>query len=730
MSGVKFTRRSFLKTAGIVGGGLVIGYYALRDTSSPELRAIDGAMQANAFLQITPDNRVVFYMPRDEMGQGAYMGLTTLVAEELDVPLQDIQVEFAGVHFAYNNPDFGLQGTGGSTSMKTHYQPLRQMAANTRALLLNAAAQDLNTTVESLTTDGGYIVSGDERHPFGDFITTAQTLEIPEHTKLKSKAEFKYIGKETIRIDAMAKSTGTANYGIDIDLPNMHYALVKRCSVAGGSIASFDDSNAKTMPGVIDVVQIDNGIAVVAKSFWQAKKALAAVQVDWELPELANVSDMQIRADYQTALESDEGDIKDQGSLKQGFEQASKQIEREFWAPYLAHAPLEPMNAVVRIGDGEAEVWSGTQGPSVAQGLVARYSGVPKEKVIVHSTFLGGGFGRRAVLSHISEATQVAVATDKTIKLIWTREDDIQNGWFRPASLMKIHAGIDDDGAITAWDATRVGGNIMPDTVRFMLPGAMPGLPKGVTDWMANTSESVFDGWIIDNVSIEGLADDYDFPNKQVRHVTVNHGLPLAYWRSVGHSFTAFAKETIIDELAEQAGADPITFRQRNLGDNPRLMGVLKQVEAGLADWQVAPGRHIGVAVHASFASYVAQAAEVSVENNVIKVHRVLCSVDCGQVVNPDIVRAQMEGAIMFGLTAALHGDLQVKNGAITQSNFHDYSILRMNEAPAVEVLMIDSDEPPTGVGEPGLPPIAPAVANAVYKATGQRLSSLPLKLV
>ena len=729
MSGIKLTRRGFLKTAGVVGGGLVIGYYALRDTSLPELQKIDGAMQASAFLQITPDNQIVFYMPRDEMGQGAYMGLTTLVAEELDVPLEDIKVEFAGVHSAYNNPDFGLQGTGGSTSMRIHYQPLRQMAANTRALLLNAAAQDLNTSVDSLTTDGGYIVAGGERHPFGAFIATAQTLEMPEQAKLKSKAEFKYIGKETTRIDAMAKSTGTAEFGIDIDLPDMHYALVQRCSVAGGSVTSFDDSKAKNMPGVTDVVQIANGIAVVAKSFWQAKKALTAVEIDWELPELANVSDAQIRADYQSALESDDGDTEGEGSLTEGFGQASKNIEREFWAPYLAHAPLEPMNAVVRIKDGEADVWSGTQGPGVAQGLVARYSGVPKEKVRVHSTFLGGGFGRRAVLSHIAEATQVAVAADKTIKLIWTREDDIQNGWFRPASLMKIHAGIDDNGTITAWDATRVGGNIMPDTVRFMLPGAVPALPKGVTDWMANTSENVFDGWIIDGASIEGLADDYNLPNKQVRHVTVNHGLPLAYWRSVGHSFTAFAKETMIDELAEQAGSDPIAFRRLNLSDNPRLTGVLNQVEAGLKNWQAETDRHIGIAVHASFSSFIAQAAEVSVENNAIKVHRVLCAIDCGQVVNPDIVRAQMEGSIMFGLTAALYGDLQVKDGAITQSNFHDYSILRMNEAPAVEVLMVDSEEAPTGVGEPGLPPIAPAVANAVYRATGQRLSSLPLKL-
>jgi len=730
MSGFKLTRRGFLKAAGIAGGGLVIAYVALKDGTPVRLKEIDGALNANAFIQLTPENEVVFYLPRDEMGQGVYMGLSTLVAEDLDVDIEDIRVEFAAPHSSYTNPEFGVQVTGGSTSIKIHYQPLRQMAANTRALLINAAAQDLGVDAKSLSTDSGFITSKGKRYPYSDFIDTAMNLKMPEQASLTLKADFKYIGKEITRIDALAKSTGTAEYGVDIDLPDMHYAMVKRCPVAGGTVKSFDFDAAKAMNGVVGAYQIENGVAVVAKSFWQTKKATQALKVEWDMPPLARISNQQIRADYQAGLDSNEGDITTEGDINVGAQSASKQVEREFWAPYLAHAPLEPMNAVVRIQNGEADLWSGTQGPGVAQGLVARYANIPKEKVRVHSTFLGGGFGRRGMLSHISEATQTAVASGKTVKLIWTREDDIQNGWYRPASLMKINAGIDDNGKVTSWDTSRVGGNMLPDTLRGLLPGVLPSIPKGVTDWAASQSESIFDGWITDESSIEGLMGDYDFPNKQVRHVTVNHGLPLLFWRSVGHSFTAFAKEVMIDELAEQAEMSAIEFRKRNLNDNPRLRGVLELMESSLKTWAVDNDKKIGIAVHGSFNSYVAQAAEVSIDSGRIKVHRVLCAVDCGQVINPDIVRGQMEGAIMFGLTAALYGNIEIENGQVKESNFHDYQILRMNEAPAVEVRIIESDEPPTGVGEPGVPPIAPAVANAVYKVTGERLTSLPLRVI
>ena len=732
MNTVNVSRRSFLKATGVTGGGLIVGF-SLSGCSSPEvpMEQISGAFEPDAFLQITPNNIVRFYFPRDEMGQGAIMGLTTLVAEELDISPTDIDVVFSGVHPDYNNPEFGMQGTGGSTSIKVHFYPLRQSSANVRAVILDAAAIELGVPRTSLSTADAHVINAGERYPYGQFVAKAAELPLPEDAPLTPRSNFKYIGKDIARIDSQSKSTGTAVYGIDVDIPNLHHAVVKRCPVAGGTVVAYDSGPVLALPGVTDVVEIASGVAVVAEKFWQAKKAAAALQVEWDLPEFSGVSTAQIKADYQQAMHDEEGDSEaKQGDLEQGFAAADTVIENEYWAPYLAHAPLEPMNAVVRIENGRADLWSGNQGPTGARGLVARYADLPVENVTVHNVFLGGGFGRRGVLTHIVEATQTAVAAGKPVQLVWTREDDIQNGFYRPASLMSIKGGVDDQGNITGWFAKRVGGNIMPDTLRMALPGLLPtAVPEGLTQWMAGVADSVFDGWVVDHAGIEGLFEDYDFPNREVRHVTKNHGLPLTFWRSVGHSFTAFAKETMIDELAEQAGRDPVDFRLQNTHNNPRLNNVIRLAGERMRQLPKTEGRALGLSAHGSFFSYVAQAAEVSVDNGQITVHRVVCVLDCGQVVNPDIVKGQMEGSIMFGLTAALHGNIEIENGTVKESNFHNYPILRMNEAPEVEVIIVDSDEDPTGVGEPGLPPIAPAVANAVYKATGQRLRSMPLKL-
>ena len=390
---------------------------------------------------------------------------------------------------------------------------------------------------------------------------------------------------------------------------------------------------------------------------------------------------------------------------------------------------MEPMNAVVRIENGEADVWSGTQGVGLAQGLVARFSGIPVEKVRSHNTYLGGAFGRRATLTHVIETTELAVATGKPIHLLWSREDDIKHGVYRPASLMSIKAGVNSNGDITAWQAKRVGGNITPRTLQNMMPGLFPSLGDGTIDFMVGLSEDAFSGWVVDHSSIEGLYEDYDFVNTKVNHVTVDHDVPLTFWRSVGHSYTAFAKESMVDELAEKAGIDPVEFRLKNSQNSPRLNNVIRVAGEHMKKMQPGEGHYLGFAAHSSFSTDVAEIAEVSVVNNQIKVHRVTCVVDCGIAINPDVVTAQMEGAVMYGLTAVLHGNLELAQGAFKESNFHDYPILRMNEAPAVDVVIIDSGSEPTGVGEPGLPPIAPAVASAVFAATGQRLRSLPLKL-
>jgi isoquinoline 1-oxidoreductase/isoquinoline 1-oxidoreductase beta subunit len=731
---VNLSRRRFLRSSGVVGGGLVVGV-SLTGCGTPEIPfyPLEGAWSPNALIQVTADNLVRFYCPRDEMGQGVTTGLGTLVAEELDVAPGALDVAFAGAHPAYNNPDFGAQATGGSTSIKAHYLPLRQAAANVRAVILDAAAAELGLPRADLRSADGHVLAGDERYPYGRFVAAAAALKLPDEAPMKAASEFRYIGKDFPRLDAVAKATGTAEYGIDVDVPGMHHAVVVRPPVAGGVLKAFDAQVAAGEPGVTHVLEVASGVAVVAPKYWQARQAAAklAPAIRWELPELATISTAQVKADYAAAMDNTAGDVDgDQGDLNAGFDNAAHTLEGDYWAPYLAHAPMEPMNAVVRIENGEVDVWSGTQGPGIAQGLVARYTGIDKENIRVHNSYLGGAFGRRATLTHVIEATQIAQETGKPIHLLWSREDDIKSGIYRPASLMRLRAGIDESGQISAWQAKRVGGNILPDTLRNMLPGVLPaGFGDSVIDWMVGMADGAFDGWVIEPTSIEGLFEDYDFPNREVQHVTVNHGLPLTFWRSVGHSFTAFAKESMVDELAQVAGTDPVALRLQNSRNNPRLAAVTRIAGERMRQMTVPQGHALGLAAHTSFGSYVAEVAEVSVENGTIRVHNVLCVVDCGQVVNPDVVKAQMEGAIMYGLTAALHGNLDLADGTIAQSNFHDYPILRMNEAPAVEVVMLDSAEAPSGVGEPGLPPIAPAVANAVFAATGQRLRSLPLKL-
>ena len=643
-----------------------------------------------------------------------------------------MRVEFAAVHPAYRNPVFRVQATGASTSMRAHFQPLRQAAADVRQLLLNAAAHDLGVAATDLRTDDGHVVTRDgERFAYGRFIATAATLELPSKTRLKPRGQWKYIGRPFARLDGVAKATGTAQFGIDVDIPDLHRAVVRRAPVAGGTLRSMDATAARAMPGVVHVSAIGSGVVVVARGFWQAKKAAEALDVEWDLPALAGVDTARIKADYKAALTADDGSTTaERGDPEKGFAAARHVVEAEYWTPYLAHAPMEPMNAVVRIEPDRVDVWSGTQSPAGARGLVARTLDVPVERVHMHSTWLGGGFGRRGALGHVVEAAEAAAASGKPVQVVWTREDDIRHGLYRPASLMRIRAGVAADGTLTAWDATRVGANITPDMVGVALPGVLPGLPDSLVEAAVGTVDKVTRDWIVAGSSVEGLHGDYDVANRSVRHVTRDHGLPVLFWRSVGHSYTAFAKESAIDALAHASRLDPVELRLRNTRGNPRLAEVVRIAGERMKAMPGAPGRGLGLAAHGSFESYVAQVAEVSVVDGAIRVHRVLCVIDCGLAVNPDVVRAQMEGSVVYGLSAALHGNLEVENGAIRESNFHDYPIVRMHEAPDVEVIIVDSDEPPTGVGEPGVPPVAPAVANAVFAATGQRLTSLPLKLV
>ncbi|NDH41521.1 MAG: xanthine dehydrogenase family protein molybdopterin-binding subunit, partial [Gammaproteobacteria bacterium] len=567
-----------MQASAVTGGGLVVGFAFTGCSSTPAplpVASTEGAWTPNAFLQILPDNTIRFYTARSEMGQGVTTGLATLVGEELDVNPFDMDIRLAGVHEDYVNPAFGMQGTGGSTSIRAHYTQLRQVGANTRGLILEAAAQDLGVSMSALNTDNGFVVHGDKRYPYAAFIETAQSMTIEADAPLKPASQFQYIGQETKRVDAIAKSTGTAQFGIDVDIPDMHYAVVVRAPVTRAKAQSVNAAGAQAMPGVINVFEMSTGVAVVAETFWQAKQAAAKVEVQWESMPLEAVDTATLRADYAAALDSGDGvEEPNEGDIAAALETASKTHEAEYWAPLLSHSPMEPMNAVVRIDGEEADVWTGIQFPSAVPGLVSRVADIPAEKVRFHQTYLGGGFGRRGSPSHIIEATEIAKVSGKPIQLVWTREDDIQQGPFRPASLMRIKAGVDTDGNLIAWDAARAGADISPDTFRSLLPALYSWMGDGMIEGVANLSEWYFEKFATDESSTEGLFEDYDHPNTRVTHMTVDHELPMSFWRSVGHSYTAFAKESMIDEMAEVAGMDEVAFRLQNTQNAPRLNNV------------------------------------------------------------------------------------------------------------------------------------------------------------
>lgn len=726
------SRRQLLKLAGITGGGLILGVPLSGCSSSPYPNAAQDAWQADAFLQVTGEGTVRFLLPQAEMGQGVIMGLTTVIAEELNMSPALVEVEVAGVHKDYQVPGIGLQITGGSASVRTRYDVLRQSAATTRHLLLQAAAQQWQAPLDKLALVDGKISFGDQSDSIGAFVAVASTLPIPENVTLTKPENFRWVGKDNLpRIDALAKVTGGAEFGLDVEIPNLKRAAVKRCPVIGGTVKSFTANGADKQSGVHHVVEIFNGVAVLADHYWQARKAVDTIDVQWDYPPLVQASSSQIEQQFADALSQEGLEAHQQGDVSAASVTVAQPLSARYYAPYLAHATMEPMNCVVHLQGDKAELWAPTQAPGLAQQLVSEYSGIARERITVHTTFLGGGFGRRAFHDFVAEATSIAKATGEPVQLVWSREDDMQNDYYRPASMVEFNAGLDTQGQLQTWSVKRVGPNIMPYTLDEALGVFMPGfIPQGIVEWASKRGYGVFDHWAVDSASVEGLFEDYTVANKEVRHVTVDPGLRCGYWRSVGHSFTGFFVESFMDELAHSSGQDALAFRLRHMPDNPRLKRVL-EAAAEKAGWgkTQAPGRFLGLAAVSSFESFVAQVAEISIDNGAIKVHKVTCAVDCGRVINPDIVRTQMEGGIIFGLTAALLGDITVSDGAVQQSNFHDYPLLRMNESPLIDVVLINSDEPPTGVGEPGLPPIAPAVANAIFAATGKRLRRLPLTL-
>ncbi len=723
---MRLTRRRFLIGAG-VAGGLVLGF-SLRDPG-PVPGTRRGSFQPNAWLQITPDNQVIFQMARAEMGQGVHTGMATLIGEELDFDPARMTIELAGVH-----PDFSLmmgQITGGSMSTLKSWEPLREAGAIARAMLIRAAAQHWDIATERITTDDGIVINRitGEKLEYGRLANAAKSVGKTDYT-LKQAGEYKWIGKRTPRTDSYLKSTGKAVFGVDVVLPDMKIAVVIRPPQFGSRVQSWEPDSVREQRGVYRVFEIHSGIAIVADSYWQARKAAGVLQVQWTQGPLAGLDSAAIRQDQKRALTEEKPHIlAETGDIDRGFTAAATSLEAEYHAPFLHHATMEPQNATAVVYGETAELWVPSQGPDLARAVAAHFSGLKQKNITVHSTFLGGGFGRRAFVDFAGEAIAIAKQIPGIpVKLIWSREDDVRHDFYRPATLHAVRGALNDKGEILAWQHRVAGSSIMkgfaPDMMSNVLPSFVPihigrSLGRYAGRFIARRDPTL----------AEGAQIPYTTANLQVSQVLSEQGIPTGFWRSVGHSHTAFVAESFMDEMAHAAGADPVAFRRHHLTEKPRHLAVL-ELAAEKAGWGRTPaGISQGVAVHESFNSFVAMVIEVTVNGNQYSVERVVAAVDCGLAVNPEIVRAQVESTIVYGLSGCMKDALTIENGSVKQSNFHDLPVLRMDETPKMEVWLVNSTEPPSGIGEPGLPPVAPALANALFAATGKRLREMPLRL-
>jgi isoquinoline 1-oxidoreductase subunit beta len=713
MSATTFQRRDFLRVSAAVGGGLLVGFVLPGEagaTAASELAPGDFA--PNAFVRIAADGRVTVIVNKSEMGQGVCTSMSMLLADELDADWDLVGFEFAPVDPVYAHPGFGIQMTGGSTSTLAMSEPMRKAGAAARALLVAAAAQKWGVAPGECRTESGSVLhdSSGRRSGYGELAGAAATLALPENIPLKDPKDFRLIGKPVKRLDTPDKIRGKAVFSLDVSVPGMLTALVAHPPVFGARAKSVDSAAARALAGVKDVVDVGSGVAVIATGFWPAKRGRELLKIEWELGANANLSSDALRAKYRQLALSPGLVARKEGDPAAALKSAARVLTADYELPYLAHAPMEPLNCVVDLREDSCEIWAGTQFQTVDHAAAAGVAGLAPEKVKLHTTFLGGGFGRRAnpVSDYIVEAVKIAKAAKAPVKLMWTREDDLRGGYYRPMWHSRVSAGLDAGNAITSWTHTIVGQSFIAGT---------PFEPFIIKNG-------------IDETSVEGAADlPYAIENLQVDLHTIQVGVPTLWWRSVGHSHTAFVVESFLDELAHAGGLDPLELRRKLLADKPRHRAVL-ELAAEKAGWgkPLPAGRARGLAQHHSFESYVAAVAEVSLEGGRVRVHRYTCAVDCGRVVNPDTVKAQIEGAVGFGLTAALYSAITLKDGQVEQSNFHDYPMLRIHEMPAVEVHLMPSEGPSTGVGEPGVPPVAPALCNALFRLTGKRIHRLPIR--
>jgi isoquinoline 1-oxidoreductase beta subunit len=715
-------RRTFLKAGTAAGGGLAISFYLPGAARVAEAAA--GQAKLNAFVKIGTDGKVTVVCGQSEMGQGCHNALSMLIAEELEVDLKNVHIEQGGVDPAFGNPRYigfravgGFQGTGGSSSVRNVGPVARRAGAAARFMLISAGAERMQVLRSECIAENGFVIhkpSG-RKVSYGSVANNAAKMVAPDEPALKPRSEFKILGKSTPRHDLPLKVTGKPIYGIDVKRPGMLTATIAKCPVFGGKVKSFNAEKALKVPGVKKVVQVGSGVAVVADSFWAAKKGRDALEVTWDEGPMAKVSTADI---YRNWAELAKGPTAAErlkvGDVPAALAAGAKRVEAVYEVPFLAHACMEPMNATAHFKGDSVEVWAPTQAQSWNQHWVSQLTGLPPKAISIHTTYLGGGFGRRLESDYVLDAVETSRAAGNVpVKVVWTREDDIQHDFYRPASLNVLQAALGADGMPTAWRHRIVGASILQYFKTFAHFLRKDGL---------------------DPTSVQGAADyfPYDIANVYLDYVNNNPGVPSGFWRSVANSQNGFLLESFVDELAHAAGKDPYQYR-RQLLNKPiaaRLRGVL-DLAAEKAGWgkPLPAGVHRGIAAHFSYNSYCAQIAEVSVaKDGKVRVPRVVAAIDAGWVVNPEMLKYQIESGIFYGLTAALYGEITIKNGRVEQSNFNDYRIMRMDEMPRVEVHILEGQGEQGGGGEPGVPPIAPAVCNAIFAATGKRIRKLPIR--
>ena len=703
------SRRTFLRTSAIGAAGLCLS------VTWPEglIRAAQfgrgrGQFEPHpsAYLHIAPDDTITFEIVKGEMGQGTVTSLSMLLAEELDCDWEKIRTQFAPV-----DPVYGNQGVYGSSSIRSTWMPMRTVGATARAMLLEAAAQKWGIDKSKLSTDNGYVTGPAGRLAYGSLSQAAAALPVPSGVALKDPKQYKLIGKPVKRLDTHDKVCGRAKFGIDARPDGLVYAVVARCPVFGGKVASFDATKAKAVPGVKNVVQISNGVAVIADNTWNAIQGRKALEIKWDEGPNAEQTSAKISQLFADRAQQEGLVAKTEGDAKQALSSATKKIEAAYEVPYLAHSTMEPLNCTAIVRADSCEVWASTQMQTGSRAVAAQTTGLPPEKVAVNTMYMGGGFGRRGGVDYVRETVEVAKAVPGTpVKLTWTREDDMQHDTYRPAAYVKFSGALDADG----WPSA------------LLANMACPSFGNGTAE------DSSFGGGgnRPDGVAVEGLSDfEYAIPSVLVDWRRANAGIPTSFWRSVGYSQNTFFLEAFIDELAAAGGKDPVEVRRRLLSNSPRMLAVLNEA-AEKAGWGKAPAGHFqGVALCKHIGSYFGAVAEISMDKGKVRVERVVCTADCGPVVNPAIVRQQMESGIVYGLSAALTGAITIDRGRVMQNNFNDYRVLRINDMPKIEVYATPTDNQPGGIGEGSVPVIAPAVCGAIFAATGKRIRRLPLSL-